>query len=93
MSIRRTVPDEPKSITAVARGPLPSTDFTVPNPYLSCETRSPAASSNRGPENTEPDPGRGLIAAGPTGAAAGRPVPNRLTVIGADLFGPRDVPR
>jgi len=33
MSIRRTVPDVPKSMVAVARGPAPSVATTVPGPY------------------------------------------------------------
>lgn len=35
ISINRTVPAVPKSIVAVARGPEPSVDTTVPSPYLS----------------------------------------------------------
>ena len=48
MIIRRTVPDEPKSIVAVARGPLPSVATTVPRPYLSWVTRSPTSSASTG---------------------------------------------
>ncbi len=33
MSISRTVPEEPKSMVAVAPGPLPSVATTVPRPY------------------------------------------------------------
>ena len=43
ISMRRTVPAEPKSIVAVARGPAPSALTTVPTPYLSWLTLSPAA--------------------------------------------------
>src|SRR5690606_28752499 len=35
ISIRRTVPADPKSMVAVARGPDPSAAITVPRPYLS----------------------------------------------------------
>src|ERR1044072_116600 len=41
--MRRMVPDAPKSIVAVARGPVPSAATTVPRPYLSWLTRSPTA--------------------------------------------------
>ena len=66
MSISRTVPFEPKSMTAVARTPLPSTLVTVPRPYLSWLTLSPTSSSSAGallrsaPEEREPgrDPDR-----------------------------------
>src|SRR5437763_13706354 len=44
MSIRRTLPAAPKSIVAVARGPTPSHEITVPRPYLSWLTRSPTSS-------------------------------------------------
>ena len=32
--IKRTVPEEPKSIVTVSRTPEPSTAITVPSPYL-----------------------------------------------------------
>ena len=44
ISISRTFPDAPKSIVAVARGPTPSHEITVPRPYLSWLTRSPTSS-------------------------------------------------
>src|SRR3954454_10933422 len=43
MSMSRTVPEDPKSIVAVAREPTPSTVVTVPRPYLSWLTRSPTS--------------------------------------------------
>src|SRR3712207_6356828 len=41
VSISRIVPEAPKSMVAVARGPTPSVGTTVPRPYLSWLTRSP----------------------------------------------------
>src|SRR5439155_3683341 len=48
MSISRTVPEVPKSMVAVARGPVPSVATTVPRPYLSWLTRSPTSRDNAG---------------------------------------------
>ena len=61
MSINRTLPAEPKSMVAVARGPTPSTDMTVPRPYLSWTTLSPATSCSslfffRPPADPTPGP-------------------------------------
>ena len=48
MSMSRTFPEAPKSMVAVARGPLPSQESTLPSPYLSCVTLSPGANSSAG---------------------------------------------
>ena len=41
MSMRRTLPAEPKSTVTVARAPVPEASMTVPYPYFAWLTRSP----------------------------------------------------
>src|SRR5690606_41347106 len=48
ISIRRTVPADPKSMVAVALGSDPSAAITVPSPYLSLLTLSPNPNYNAG---------------------------------------------
>src|SRR5690606_5063983 len=48
ISIRPTVPADPKSMVAVARGPAPAAAITVPTPYLSWLTWSQTSNCNAG---------------------------------------------